>query len=116
MKKGLISFLSLGILVLSFASGYLINDVAKRQKTKYPDSFLRLYEVYNIIQNVSFEDIDEQLLCQGAISGMASALNDPNTFIQGNPLFEANPGGAPCNVLAMLQHFVRDVILFFFGP
>ena len=24
---------------------------------------------------------------------------------QGNPLFEANPGGAPCNVLAMLQKF-----------
>jgi fructokinase len=23
--------------------------------------------------------------------------------VQGNPLFEANPGGAPCNVLAMLQ-------------
>lgn len=23
---------------------------------------------------------------------------------QGNPLFEANPGGAPCNVLAMLNH------------
>ena len=22
---------------------------------------------------------------------------------QGNPLFEANPGGAPCNVLAMLS-------------
>ena len=22
---------------------------------------------------------------------------------QGNPVFEANPGGAPCNVLAMLQ-------------
>ena len=22
---------------------------------------------------------------------------------QGNPLLEANPGGAPCNVLAMLQ-------------
>ena len=22
---------------------------------------------------------------------------------QGNPLMEANPGGAPCNVLAMLQ-------------
>lgn len=22
---------------------------------------------------------------------------------QGNPMFEANPGGAPCNVLAMLQ-------------
>ena len=26
---------------------------------------------------------------------------------QGNPLFEANPGGAPCNVLAMLQKLDR---------
>ena len=23
---------------------------------------------------------------------------------QGNPIFEANPGGAPCNVLAMLNN------------
>ena len=26
---------------------------------------------------------------------------------QGNPQFEANPGGAPCNVLAMLAHLGR---------
>ena len=26
---------------------------------------------------------------------------------QGNPLWEANPGGAPCNVLAMLQKLGR---------
>ena len=26
---------------------------------------------------------------------------------QGNPIFEANPGGAPCNVLAMLQKLRR---------
>ena len=26
---------------------------------------------------------------------------------QGNPLFEANPGGAPCNVLAMLKKLGR---------
>ena len=26
------------------------------------------------------------------------------TSSQDNPVFEANPGGAPCNVLAMLQH------------
>ena len=26
---------------------------------------------------------------------------------QGNPLFEANPGGAPCNVLAMLAKLGR---------
>ena len=24
---------------------------------------------------------------------------------QGNPLYEANPGGAPCNVLSMLSRF-----------
>jgi fructokinase len=27
---------------------------------------------------------------------------------QGNPLMEANPGGAPCNVLAMLKKFGRN--------
>ena len=26
---------------------------------------------------------------------------------QGNPIFEANPGGAPCNVLVMLQKLGR---------
>ena len=28
---------------------------------------------------------------------------------QNNPLFEANPGGAPCNVLAMLQKLGRPL-------
>ena len=28
---------------------------------------------------------------------------------QGNPLFEANPGGAPCNVLSMLTRFGKKV-------
>ena len=28
---------------------------------------------------------------------------------QGNPLLEANPGGAPCNVLSMLKRFGREV-------
>ena len=27
---------------------------------------------------------------------------------QGNPLFEANPGGAPCNVLSMLSRLGRS--------
>ena len=29
---------------------------------------------------------------------------------QGNPIFEANPGGAPCNVLAMLQKLGRKTV------
>ncbi|MDO4632910.1 MAG: carbohydrate kinase [Eubacteriales bacterium] len=43
------------------------------------------------------------------------------TSTQGNPIFEANPGGAPCNVLAMLQRlgdktaFIGKVGNDFFG-
>ena len=29
----------------------------------------------------------------------------------GNPVFEANPGGAPCNVLAMLQKLGKRQLL-----
>lgn len=29
---------------------------------------------------------------------------------QGNPTFEANPGGAPCNVLAMLNRLGKNSI------
>lgn len=31
--------------------------------------------------------------------------------VQGNPLFEANPGGAPCNVLSMLQRLGKKRLL-----
>ena len=31
---------------------------------------------------------------------------------QGNPIFEAKPGGAPCNVLAMLQKLGRKTGFF----
>lgn len=30
---------------------------------------------------------------------------------QGNPLLEANPGGAPCNVLSMLQNLGKRLHL-----
>ena len=33
---------------------------------------------------------------------------------QGNPMYEANPGGAPCNVLAMLQKFGHKTAIFLF--
>ena len=31
---------------------------------------------------------------------------------QGNPTFEANPGGAPCNVLAMLNRLGKKTALY----
>lgn len=33
---------------------------------------------------------------------------------QGNPMYEANPGGAPCNVLAMMQKLGHKTAIFLF--
>ena len=38
-----------------------------------------------------------------ALGELLIDYTDNGTSAQGNPLFEANPGGAPCNVLAMLR-------------
>ena len=49
----------------------------------------------NITENTQYDVIAlGELLIDFTENGMSG---------QGNPLFEANPGGAPCNVLAMLQ-------------
>ena len=38
-----------------------------------------------------------------ALGELLIDFTENGTSIQGNPVFEANPGGAPCNVLAMLN-------------
>ena len=38
-----------------------------------------------------------------ALGELLIDFTDGGLSVQGNPLFEANPGGAPCNVLAMLK-------------
>ena len=40
-----------------------------------------------------------------ALGELLIDFTDNGNTSQGNTLFEANPGGAPCNVLAMLQRF-----------
>ena len=40
-----------------------------------------------------------------ALGELLIDFTDNGVSAQGNTLFEANPGGAPCNVLAMLQKF-----------
>ena len=42
-----------------------------------------------------------------ALGEMLIDFTENGVSAQGNPLFEANPGGAPCNVLAMLQKLGR---------
>ena len=38
-----------------------------------------------------------------ALGELLIDFTDSGISEQGNPLLEANPGGAPCNVLSMLQ-------------
>ena len=38
-----------------------------------------------------------------ALGELLIDFTENGTSPQGNPLLEANPGGAPCNVLAMLR-------------
>ena len=42
-----------------------------------------------------------------ALGEMLIDFTENGVSAQGNPIFEANPGGAPCNVLAMLQKLGR---------
>jgi hypothetical protein len=56
-----------------------------------------------------------------ALGELLIDFTENGTSGQGNPLFEANPGGAPCNVLAMLAKlghktaFIGKVGRDFFG-
>lgn len=43
-----------------------------------------------------------------ALGELLIDFTENGTSPQGNPLFEANPGGAPCNVLAMLSKLGHD--------
>ena len=45
----------------------------------------------------------EKQFCVTALGELLIDFTDSGLSGQGNSLFEANPGGAPCNVLAMLN-------------
>ena len=44
-----------------------------------------------------------------ALGELLIDFTDNGLSVQGNPVFEANPGGAPCNVLAMLRKLDKNV-------
>ena len=43
-----------------------------------------------------------------ALGELLIDFTENGTSAQGNPLMEANPGGAPCNVLAMLEKLGKN--------
>ena len=43
-----------------------------------------------------------------ALGELLIDFTENGTTAQGNPLLEANPGGAPCNVLSMLKRLGKN--------
>lgn len=102
---GIIDVTELGILL------------ARRIRLVYPASTLRQV-------GAAFKKRRRWIMKQYDVVALGELLIDfteNGTSGQGNPLFEANPGGAPCNVLAMLSKlgcktaFVGKVGKDFFG-
>ena len=52
----------------------------------------------------------EKTFDAAALGELLVDFTDSGLSGQGNPLFEANPGGAPCNVLAMLKKLGRSCL------
>ena len=46
-----------------------------------------------------------------ALGELLIDFTESGTSTQGNPVLEANPGGAPCNVLAMLEKLGKKRLL-----
>ena len=49
-----------------------------------------------------------------ALGELLIDFTENGSSAQGNLMYEANPGGAPCNVLAMLQKFGHKTTFFLF--
>lgn len=45
-----------------------------------------------------------------ALGELLIDFTENGSSAQGNPMLEANPGGAPCNVLAMLEKLGKNCI------
>lgn len=73
------------------------NNVVKMLEDIY---FLRAFEIWRS----KMKTIDVTALGEILIDFTQNGVSE-----QGNPLLEMNPGGAPCNVLAMLRKFDRNV-------
>ncbi len=77
---------ALSLVLLTFgATIYLLNGSAQSKSgngssllsSNSDGDFSKLYEVYNTLENYYFEDVDKEVLVNGAINGMVDSLDDP---------------------------------------
>jgi len=60
--------------------------------------------LYYLFETISKEGYRMKSYDVTALGELLIDFTENGISEQGNPILEANPGGAPCNVLAMLNH------------
>ena len=71
-----------GVLALNIAKDYSGSRSITQSEIDELDRYSRLNEVYEMIVNDYYIDVDEDKLILGAINGMTASLDDPYTYYQ----------------------------------
>lgn len=70
------------VLALNMTRTHSINRLITQAEVDELERYARLNEVYEMITNDYYIDVDEDKLILGAIDGMTASLNDPYTYYQ----------------------------------
>lgn len=77
------------MIVSSFLTFFIVNEVNSGKNSNKTmvdnDALTEFKEVYNLINNSYYKEVDKNELINGAINGMLSSLNDPHTSYFNEP-------------------------------
>ena len=71
-----------GIAALNVTRSYSGGRLITQEESEELERYARLNEIYEMIQNDYYIDVDTDKLILGAIDGMTASLNDPYTYYQ----------------------------------
>lgn len=78
----LATLMGAGVLALNITRTHSVSRPITQAEIDELDRYARLNEVYEMITNDYYIDVDEDKLILGAIDGMTASLNDPYTYYQ----------------------------------
>ena len=78
----LAALLGAGVLALNITRTHSVSRPITQAEIDELERYARLNEVYEMITNDYYIDVDEDKLILGAIDGMTASLNDPYTYYQ----------------------------------
>ena len=78
----LAALMGAGVLALNMTRAYSVNRPITQAEIDELERYARLNEVYEMITNDYYIEVDTDKLILGAIDGMTASLNDPYTYYQ----------------------------------